>query len=81
VSVVLFSATFPNHRRNCKLAAKMARLVHEKSALRVQNEHFRLEIEALRSDRFYIEAVARGKYKLVGPGEILIEPAETPESQ
>ena len=73
VFFVLLSATFPNHGRNCQLVATAAELKHGKEKLLEGNRHLLAEIEALRSDTFYIEAVARQRYRLVKPGEVLIE--------
>ena len=73
VLVALLTATFPNHRRNCELVAKSTCLKSEISELCRNNEARRKEISALKNDPFYIEAVARRKYKLIKPGEMLIE--------
>jgi len=73
ILVVLVSATFPNHERNCKLVQKRAGLERESVELRTANIRLRAEITALQGDPFYIEMVARSKFKLVKEGETLIE--------
>lgn len=81
VMVALFTTTFPNHRRNCELIAKSAALASKIDALTRRNAHLRTEIASLRSDPFYIEAVAREKLKLIRTGEVLVEYPEETKSQ
>ena len=81
VVVALLTTTFPNHRRNHKLVTRSAQLKVEKTTLRKANKRLRHEIEALETDPFYIEAVARNKYRLIRPGETLIEPAAGPDGE
>lgn len=73
VLIVLLTATLPNHSRNRELVELSATLRNNKVVLHERNERLRKEIKALRSDPFYIEAVARRKYKMVRAGEVLIE--------
>lgn len=80
VAVMLFTSTFPNHRRNCELCTRSALLKKEKEALRSRNDFLKAEIIALKTDTFYIEAVAREKYDLVKNGETLIERDDFGES-
>jgi cell division protein FtsB len=75
VVVALLTTTFPNHGKNRELTSQSVQLKEETEKLVERNERLRAEIVALRSDKFYIEAVARRKYKLIMPGETLVEPA------
>ncbi len=81
VAVALLTTTFPNHRRNCELVAKSAQLRREITELCEDNEARRAQIEALKSDPFYMEAVARKKYKLIKAGETLIELTPSSDSR
>jgi len=81
VLVVLLTTTFPNHKKNRELIELSTTLRNDKVVLHERNEHLRREITALRTDPFYIEAVARKKYKMVRTGEVLIELAESQDSE
>ena len=81
VLVVLLTATFPNHRQNCEMVVRSTQLRSEIAALYENNEARRKEIVALKSDPFYIEAVARQKYQLIKPGEMIIELETNPDSR
>ena len=62
---------YPGYLDLRKFNREVARLDEKNGELEKANENLRLEIEALKEDRFYIEKVAREYLGLVKPGEII----------
>jgi cell division protein FtsB len=51
---------------------KLAAIESEISTIESENQQLTLEIQALRTDRSYIEKLAREELKLVKPGEVVL---------
>lgn len=56
-------------------------LVQESARLREENEQLKKEIELLKSDRGYIERLAREELGMVKPGELVFQFAEQREQR
>ena len=52
-----------------RLEQEQLKMKHENKILRARNEKFRLEIDALKSDPYEIEKIAREKLNLIKPGD------------
>jgi len=70
--LVMVLVNFPNHRNNVRLFQTRQNLASSVSELQCQNALLEKEITALRTDRYYIEALARKKFLLVAPGETVV---------
>ena len=51
------------------LEQEQLKMKNENEILRARNEKFRLEIDALKSDPYEIEKIAREKLNLIKPGD------------
>jgi cell division protein FtsB len=70
--LVMILVNFPNHKDNMRLLEKRRDLAMRVKELQRQNNLLEKEIAALKTDRYYIEAVARRKFLLVSPKETVI---------
>lgn len=61
-----------------QLSAQKAELVQELEALEAMNDGLRREISALRSDRHYIERVARTELGMVRDDELVFQFSDRP---
>ncbi len=52
-----------------RLEQEQLKMKNENEILRARNEKFRLEIDALKSDPYEIEKIAREKLNLIKPGD------------
>ena len=52
-----------------RLEQEQLKMKHENKILQARNEKFRLEIDALKSDPYEIEKIAREKLNLIKPGD------------
>ena len=52
-----------------RLEQEQLKMKNENEILRAMNEKFRLEIDALKSDPYEIEKIAREKLNLIKPGD------------
>ena len=70
--LVMILVNFPNHANNMRLLERRRSLAASVEELQRQNDLLEKEIFALKTDRYYIEAVARRKFLLVRPKETII---------
>jgi cell division protein FtsB len=70
--LVMILVNFPNHASNMRLLERRRSLAASVEELQRQNDLLEKEIFALKTDRYYIEAVARRKFLLVRPKETII---------
>ena len=73
--LVVVLVNFPNHRNNIRLFRTRQNLASSVGELQYQNALLEKEITALRTDTYYLEALARKKFLLVAPGETIILPS------
>ena len=52
-----------------RLEQEQLKMKHENESLRAKNDKFRLEINALKSDPYEIEKIARERLNLIKPGD------------
>ena len=52
-----------------RLEQEQLKMKNENEILRARNENFRLEIDALKSDPYEIEKIARERLNLIKPGD------------
>ena len=69
---VMVLVNFPNHKNNMSLFQRRRSLAARVKELQAQNDLLEKEIAALKTDRYYVEAVARRKFLLVRPEEAII---------
>ncbi len=63
-----------------RLEQEQVKMRHENEILRARNEKFRLEIDALKSDPYEIEKIAREKLNLIKPGDQVYHIVQTKNS-
>jgi cell division protein FtsB len=73
--LVVVLVNFPNHRNNIRLFQTRQNLASSVGELQCQNTLLENEIISLRTDRYYLEALARKKFLLVAPGETVVLPS------
>jgi cell division protein FtsB len=69
---VMGLVNFPNHANNVDLFQRRQNLAAKVEELQRQNILLEKEIAALKTDRYYVEAIARRKFLLVRPEEAII---------
>ena len=62
------------------LEQEQLKMKHENESLQVLNEKFRQEINALKSDPYEIEKIAREKLNLIKPGDQVYNIVQTKKS-
>ena len=62
------------------LEQEQLKMKHENESLQVLNEKFRQEINALKSDPYEIEKIAREKLNLIKPGDQVYNIVQTKNS-
>lgn len=78
---VMVLVSLPNHANNVGLFQKRQSLATRVRELLEQNDLLEKEIAALKTDKYYIEAVARRKFLLVRPKEVIILKTQEAEGE
>ena len=60
-----------------RLEQEQLKMKHENESLRAKNDKFRLEINALKSDPYEIEKIARERLNLIKPGDQVLSHSAT----
>ncbi|MFH1421189.1 MAG: septum formation initiator family protein [Planctomycetota bacterium] len=71
-ALVMIYVTVPNHNRNVRLFEKYHSLSENVKTLEKANGRIETEIKALKTDKYFIEAVARKKFLLLKQGESIV---------